>query len=223
MDCLQESVKCKKCLKLLKKPVLLPCGNVICEKHQYEGDVKTIYCSVCDLAQEIPTNGGFTRILFLEQLIEKNIVSIDLGNEYNAAYRKIKQFSDLFERFEKLKADPEFTIHNKISELKAEIDLRREELKKRIDEDALEFIKKLDEFETECNTNIISIKAEIEKSYKLNEWKEDLNRWREQMNTFKKDIELWKKIFEEANLKHDQMEKAFESLNNDLFLNRLAS
>ena len=183
--------------------------------------VKTIYCSVCDLAHEIPTNGGFTRILFLEQLIEKNIDSIDFGNEYNAAYRKIKQFSDLFERFEKLKTDPEFAIHNKISEMKAEIDLRREEMKIQIDEEALTLIEQLEEYESDCKSNIISIKAEIEKNYKLNEWKEDLNRWREQMNTFKKDIELWKKIFEEASSKNDQMKKAFESLNNDLFLNSL--
>ena len=197
-ECLLESVKCNKCFNRLEKPVILPCGNPICDKHQHEDNKKTIYCSVCDLDHEIPPNGGFIRISFFEKLIEKNIDCVNLRDEYKAADEKIKQFPDLIERFEKLKSDPKNIIYDKINELKADIDLRREELKNQIDKEALEFIKKLDEYEADCKTNLSSIKAEIENNEKLIELKEDLNRWREQMNNFKGDDESWKKIYKES-------------------------
>ena len=220
MDVLLESIKCKRCFSKLENPVSLPCGYVICEKHQHEGDIKAIYCSFCDIDHDIPTN-GFPKNRFLEKLIEKNIDCIDLGDEYNATNQKIKRFSELFERFVKIKSDPETAISNRISELKVEIDLRREELKIQIDEESLALIKKLDEYESECKANIISIKAEIESNKKLNEWKEDLNKWREQMNNFKRDITLWKKIFEEASSKYDQMKTACISLYKKFFMERL--
>jgi hypothetical protein len=65
----------------------------------------------------------------------------------------------LLERFEKLKKDQDEKVYSIISELKSEIDLRREELKKKIDEDAFSIIKKLDEYEVECKANIPSIRA----------------------------------------------------------------
>ena len=166
-------------------------------------------------------NGGLIRILALENLIEQNIDCIDLGDEYRSAYDKLEDFSDLLERFEKLKNDPDDKIYSKINELKSEVDLRREELKNKLDEDALSIIKKLDDYEKECKTNIASIKAEIENNENLNEWGKDLKLWRLQMRTFKKDIDMWKKIHQESSLKYDEMNIAYNKFYKDLFLNRL--
>jgi DNA repair exonuclease SbcCD ATPase subunit len=222
MESLLKFIKCSKCFELLEKPAVLPCGNFICEKHQHEDrdDNNSVYCSVCDLHHVIP-NGGLIRILALENLIGQNIDCIDLGDEYRSAYDKLEDFSDLFERFEKLKNDPDDKIYSKINELKSEIDLRREELKNKIDEDALSIIKKLDDYEKECKTNIASIKAEIENNENLNEWGKDLDLWRLQMRTFKKDIDMWKKIHEESSSKYGEMETAYYKFYKDLFLNRL--
>ena len=221
MECLQESIKCKLCFQLLEKPVLLPCGNAICEKHQHESQ-SGIFCTVCDLNHEIPPNGGFVRNLPLENLINQSINRIDFGEEYQLAYKKLNSFSDLLKEFEQLKNDPEYEINAKISELKSEIDLRREELKSQIDEDALSIIKKLDEYEADCKAKIASIKAEIEKSNKLNEWKDDLNRWQQQMRTFNKDIDMWKKIYEEARTQADQIYYDLLDLDHAIFLGRLS-
>ena len=75
MEYLQESIKCKLCFQSLEKPVLLPCGNVICQKHQHESQENQngIYCTVCDLNHEIPPNGGFIRNLPLENRYDKVI------------------------------------------------------------------------------------------------------------------------------------------------------
>lgn len=223
MDCLLEPIQCTKCFEQLKNPVVLPCGNAICKKHQEEsqnlGDA-SIYCSVCDLHHVIP-NDGFVRNLALEKLIERKIDSIEMGDEYDWAYGNLEGFSDLFGRFEKLKKDPDEKIYSIISELKSEIDLRREELKNKIDEEALSIIKQLDEYEAECKANIASFKAEIEKIFKLNDWKEDLDRWRKQMQTFEKDIDKWKKIHKEASKKYNQMSMSYYKFQNNLFLNQL--
>lgn len=161
------------------------------------------------------------QIVILITRIEQKIDCIDLGDEYHLAYGKIEDFSQLFERFEKLKNDPDDKIYNIISELKRDVDLRREELKNKIDKDALSIIKKLDEHEAECKANISSIKAEFEDNAKLNEWKTDLDRWRQQMRTFKKDINIWKKINEESSSKYDEMKTAYDKLYDMIFLNRL--
>jgi hypothetical protein len=222
MECLEESTRCKKCSKLLEKPILLPCGNAICEKHQLEvgENSKAIYCSICDLDHEIPAKGGFSRILALEKLIEKNINSIELGDEYKSTNERIKKFSEVFEKFEKLKTDPELIIHEKIDRIKANIDLRREELKSKIDQEALALINNLDEFEVDCKANIASINADTKTDEKLNGWKGDLNRWREQMNDFKIDDKLRKSIRFEAASKCIVMNSAYQTLKDAVFLNQ---
>ena len=221
MESLLEPIQCTKCSEQLKNPVALPCGNSICEKHQNEDrdDNNSVYCSVCDLHHVIP-NGGFIRILALEKLIERKINNIDLGDEYRSAYDKLEDFSELLEKLEKLKNDPSGKIYSKISKLRNSIDLRREELKNKIDEDALSIIKQLDEYEAECKANIASIKAQIDKNEKLNEWKEDMDRWRKQMLTFEKDIDKWKKIHKEASSNYGKMETAYYTFKDDLFLDR---
>lgn len=222
MECLEESTRCKKCSKLLEKPILLPCGNAICEKHQLEVDEnnKAIYCSICDLDHEIPANGGFSRILALEKLIEKNINSIELCDEFKSTNQRIKKFAEVFEKLEKLKTNPELIIHDKIGQIKANIDLRREELKSKIDKEALELIDDLDEFELDCKANIASVKANANIDEKLNGWKGDLNRWRDQMNDFKRDDKSWKSISFEAASKSIEMNMAYLKLKETVFLNR---
>ena len=222
MECLLEPLQCTKCFEQLKTPVVLPCGNAICEKHQEEckDEKKSIYCSVCDVHHDIP-NGGFVRNLALQRLIEQQIDSIDMGKEYHYTYNKLKYFSDLYKTFEKLKNNPEDKVCSIISELKNQIDLRREELKSQIDKDALSLIKKLDEYEVECKANIASIKDEVEKSNKLNEWKDDLDGWHKQMRTFKKDFNMWMKIHEASSSKFEEMNTAYIKFYKDLFLNRL--
>ena len=222
MECLLKPIKCTKCFEKLKKPVTLPCGNAICEKHQKEDrdDTNSIYCSACNLNHVIP-EGGFVRNLPLEELIEQNIDCIDMGDEYNLANSKVKRFSDLIDRIETLKTNPENTIHDIISELKSDVDLRREELKNTIDEDALSIIKQLEEYEVGCKTNIVSIKGEIEDNTKLDELKENLNRWKHQMKSFKKDIDLLNKIHDESNSKYDKMKSTYDNLYKAIFLNRL--
>ena len=221
MECLLEPLQCTKCFEQLKTPVVLPCGNAICVNHQNEDkdENNSIYCSVCDLNHVIP-NGGFVRNLALEKLIERKIDRIDLGDEYRSTYEKLEDFSEFFEKLEKLKKDPSGEIYNKISKIRNKIDLKREELKNKIDEDALSIIKQLDEYEAECKANIASIKAEIEDNTNLNGWKEDLNRWRLQMRTFEKDIDKWKKIHKEASIKYDDMRMSYYKILANLFLDR---
>ena len=221
MECLLKFIKCKKCDKVLEKPVILPCGNFICEKHQYEDreENNSIYCPICDVNHEIPPNKGFIRVLPLDQLIEKNIECIDLGNEHQWAFEQIKRFSDLFEKFEKFNSNLGLVIHDKISELKAKVDLRREELKNQIDEEALALIKQLDNYEVECKEKIVTIKADT--ILKLNLWKEDLNLWREKMNNFKKDTKMWENINKEATDKYEQMNLSFSEVRKSVFLNQL--
>lgn len=84
------------------------------------------------------------------------------------------QFDDMLERFYAIKNDPETRIHSVISELRNEIDLRREELKCEIDKNALNAIQKLDDFEKECKSSINNNKTNKTLDEKLEAWKRDL-------------------------------------------------
>lgn len=210
-----------KCSKVLEKPVLLPCGHSMCKLHEEEVEgLTTIGCNICQVDHNL-ISGGFPRVIALEKLIEKQIEHLHLGDEYNSTFKQYKDFSDLLDRFERLRKDPEVRIHEEIGDIKAKIDLRREELKSQIDREALKYIDILDDYEQGCKLNAVEIKSDKDVETKLVAWKEEMKQWRQDLNTFKKDTKLWKRISDEILYAYDHMEIDYEQLEEDLFLNVL--
>ena len=212
---LGESINCKSCGKILKQPVVLPCGHSICKCHETEN--QNIECIKCNKSFEIPVD-GFAPNRDLESLLERQINELDLGDEYNSAFHKFTQFEELLEHFNRIKKDPEMKIHTVINELKNNVDLRREELKGEIDKEAMKMIEEIDEFEKQCKSNVLLIKSDIDLDVKLKVWAYDLTNWKRSLNSFKRDINKWEDLSTAIIM---DLQTEYLKFNDELFLNRL--
>ena len=237
MNLISDSIKCTKCKEILKIPVLLPCGHSICNHHvnvdeneskssssSLSGDTnnenRKFECLICEKFHDIPLN-GFLRERALESLLEKNIAKIDLGEEYKSAIDKCSLFSDLLERFTKIKNDPDTRINQEISELKNKVDLRREEMKQKIDKESLEMIEKLDEFDKECKLKAVSLKFDSKLDEKLNNSQKSLQEWQKSLNSFERNLDNWTLVLNESTSTLKDLHLEFINFNREIFLNRL--
>jgi len=189
---------CSQCEEILKKPVLLPCGHSICENHKIEkikNGSKKIMCN-----------------------IETNVQCLKIGEGYESAKERFQSLKNFYELLTQIYKDPGLFVHDKISEIKNDVDLRREELKAKIDEDALELIAKLNEYEKECLKKIKDIqKNEIES--KLKQWGDDVESLKKQLGCFQIEVDAWKKIDTECTSKLVELKQDLVSFEKELFLN----
>ena len=221
MNLISDLIKCAICKEILKMPVVLPCGHSICERHTSEENMThQIYCQQCNEFFYMPIN-GFPKNRLVEGLLEKNIERIDLGEEYNSAIDKCSLFSDLLERFNKIKNDPDTRINEEISELKNQVDLRREELKLKIDKESLEMIEIIDGFAKECKLKAATLKSDSKLDEKLKNWKNSLEQWQQSLDTFERNIDNWNRVSKESTSNLKDLHIEFINFNRELFLNRL--
>ena len=217
MSWLDTVLNCASCDQILVKPVLIPCGHSICAAHSEE---ERVHCKRCSIYHTRPEN-GFTRNLFAETLIERQLNELDLGEDHSRAVESFKQLEDLVSEARRIRQDPELEIHRVIGELKNRVDLRREELKQQIDNDALELIEELIEFENECKTK----KSFAQHSYKLEllmkSFESDLIRLKSDLVSFKKNVQKWKEISARSDMILKSLKGDFIEFKNSLFCNKL--
>jgi hypothetical protein len=219
MELAFDPLICKTCEEILKKPVILPCGESICQLHVGEANSE-IKCVSCSESHAIPEK-GFTLNKRLEALIENSLNSLDLGRDYNYAYNRTLAFESYVERFETTKKQPEKRIHDYINDLKNLIDLKREELKNEIDQKYLSMIEKIDEIEKECMANLDSVRSRFDDKLdeKLNKWKIKSEQFTNDLRSF--ESSKWKKVKEEVDLHIKEIRSELYDFDESLFLNRI--
>ena len=198
MNIVRDAIICISCKQTLKAPVFLPCGHSICKNHIEDDDKeeresnkrRKIECNSCNETHEIPMK-GFAPNRALESLMEVDIDKLDLGEEYNSAFKKCTKFEDLLEQFNKAKNDPETRIHSVLSDLRNKVDLKREELKQEIDKKALEIIEKINEYEKDCKA---TFKQDSSLDKKIGEWENELKQSRLVLKTLERNTAKWNEI-----------------------------
>ena len=149
MSTSKSQLICNICKLVLKKPVTLPCSDVICGEHLHDDSVENdmIKCLKCDKNFDVPRSG------FPSNEKMENI----LTNEQHLIYEEkaIKDaIQELIHKLEKLQnglklkqKDMEVTSFDHFTEIRRQIDIQREELKQKIDEIALKLIDQANERE----------------------------------------------------------------------------
>lgn len=146
MNLFTQSMTCNICNKLLKSPIILPCGITVCNSHIHK---RKIYCEKCDLEHEEPNN-GFIPNLSLENMISTNLNMYDFGPEYKDALNSCIRIECLVDQFRVLYADPDFYIDGVFGDFRDQIDIKRESLKNFIDKEAHQLIEQTYEVEKFC-------------------------------------------------------------------------
>lgn len=192
MDAIKLAIKCNECLNILNKPVMLPCGLSVCQKHIENFKNRVFFCKECEkdhLIEEsnLIVNKG------LEMLIEANLDNLKSGPNYDATFKLCEEFDVTIRDAETLSNEPAYFIKQTINKLKNTTELIREEHKLKIDEKADDIIKQLESYELECNINIDTSDAKI----KIAKIKENIGKMKQQLAN-------WKKILNSFELKEDQ-------------------
>ena len=216
-----DALMCTSCKKMLKIPVILPCGHTICKHHVDEAannnETNHIRCDICLESYEIPAN-GFVRVRALEiQLENKPNLGQQLLSDFNLARDTCESFGEFLEEFNRIKSDPELKIHTVISDLKNKVDLKREEMKQEIDKKALTIIERLDEFERECKANLPLIESNCKLDEKLKSLRNDLEQTRKSSLTFEI-FDKWRKIAEESKSAVKELQTELCKFNEHLFV-----
>ena len=102
---------------------------------------------------------------------------VDLGDIFSQTNEEIKKLESSSQELNDLIKDPKNFIFETISEIKKDVDLRREKLKVKIDEISNEMINKLNNFQKECYDNIDKINYEEKTKDLVKEIESNLNEW----------------------------------------------
>ncbi len=116
--------RCKICSNILEKPIVLPCGQTVCQSHSVEiSSINFIFCSKLHPMQE----NGFPLNQMVQCMLENNLHTLKINsNKLNQSKKKIEDLNNCFREIELLNKDPEYYIYDYFNELKRQVDLKRE-------------------------------------------------------------------------------------------------
>ena len=161
---------CELCLKLIIRPVTLPCGNNVCLRHlRVHSEQERFKCDLCREDHYMPVSGF---------LINKNIQKA-LENtipEAEEVKERIEDVTKVVRELEVLKESPEGYIYDYYEEIKRKVDSRRETLKNEIDLCSDRMIERIESTRSECIQMNVQMKG-ISESLEVLEGK--LNRIRD--------------------------------------------
>lgn len=197
MDIIRDAIKCSLCKRVLEAPVLLQCGNCICQKHT-KGQESAYECQLCTGVHRAP-EGGFCVIKAFEKIIQTNIEKIKLNKEYHEAMESCKKLTFSVEELDRVIARPELFITTMIDNLKSDIELIRDEYKVFIDTSAREFTSELEEYASQCIDHL-DTHEHITHSEQLTKAcakvKKELEKWQVNLNNFESELNEWRGIRE---------------------------
>ena len=190
MSELEDLLKCAMCKQIFTGlPITLICCNAtICEHHKEEQldlkEQKKFRCNLCDTLHIIENNKIFITNKIAQQLLEMKLVqklekvqNANFGDIYAKTNEEIENLELSFKEINDLLKDPNNFIFETISNIKREVDLRKEKLKEKIDEISEEMIHKLDNYEKKCYENIVINKLEEKTSDMFKEIQANLEEW----------------------------------------------
>jgi hypothetical protein len=186
MEQFSTILNCEYCDELLTgSPVVLSCCDAtICSEHiQFKevkvNDTKTIQVYVCELCQcsHNMKNKRFPINKVVERLLKIELDKISLGDGYIKVVEEIENLEWSFNKLNGLIQDPKNYIYEYVSNVKRDVDLRKEKLKAEIDKICAGMIAKLDKYQQECYENSESLKLKEKNDEIINEIQAKLDEW----------------------------------------------
>jgi hypothetical protein len=222
MEAFKQSLKCTQCKGWLELPVLLPCGDSICQKH-VTSESKECHCLECDSIHSVPS-AGFPQNKALKKQLDARVQEANFCKEYTTAFESFKSLEETFEAMTLFKRDPSFFVNQAIGELKAEVDLLREEFKLKIDQKTEILIKELDEYELEYKSSLNSkpVSPKIDKILiESDVVVKNMEKWGKCLANFTPNENEWNLLIEECKTKKIELVDKLDECKQEALLNRL--
>ena len=178
---LKDIVICDYCDCVFDCPVILPCSEIICEKHVEEMKFAnnfddTLKCNFCGEQHLIPKD-GFIKDKRLSKMIELEYHQMDFGKAHRNAHYLCKELNQMIGKYEILTKEPEFLIEDYFQKIFNQINLRREESHQVTEKWYNDCIQEIESYKIEC---LVKLDNESPKEFKL-------------IDGFRRDLQVWQK------------------------------
>jgi len=220
IDKLKSLFTCQLCKCQFVNPVILPCGETICEKdidvYYKKGCTKN--CRFCD-KEHCRGKDHFIPAKQIMKLMELGTPQIDFGKTFDYGKNVLKDLDKTIREYELINNDPNNYIYNYFSDLKNQCDIKREEIKLEIDNHFDSILLEIEELSLEYqrslkHRNSEKIGNEIEMA------KKNLNDWVREYDTIYVDERARDKIIFKSKFAKIKMEKELEILKRNILKNK---
>jgi len=142
---------CQFCQSILKDPIILPCGESVCQVHTEE--ICESECSFCSEKHQSPEH-GFPINKFAQNQLQFGLNMTNLNfNQFIHCKKTVDGLNKDLKEVEVLRNDPENYISDYFDELTRQVDIRRETLLKEIHQYSDELIQKITKLKQDCFAN----------------------------------------------------------------------
>jgi cell fate (sporulation/competence/biofilm development) regulator YmcA (YheA/YmcA/DUF963 family) len=221
-ETLLVALKCSECKFTLESPVILPCGDSICQSHVKQ-ETQEFHCLVCDLIHPIP-NAGFPPNKNLAILINEKIDKLKFNPQYESAFDSFKCVEKLVDEMKLFQKDPYHIINKAIGELKNEVDIIKHEFNLAIENKASEIIGELEKYQQECRCNLdsVGVTNKLEKiDQNIDAIKEELGKWHQTLRCFESNETEWQVITEKSHEYNARFKFELDAYEDEFLLNKL--
>ena len=186
IDAFKSTFKCNLCSGLLEKPIILPCGETICEK-----DLKTFFnhnsdkfqCTLCDEEHELPRK-GFPSNKSIQRQLDLQVNQIDFCRShprYEECKKTLLEADDQMKEIQLIETDPTNFVYNYFERIINQVDIQREKLIEQVNLYSEETIQTIKNIREECLLMFNKIELISEECENL---KENLSRFNREFNSF---------------------------------------
>jgi hypothetical protein len=198
LDSIKSILNCKFCVRILENPVILPCGETICDKHDESFRVKeTAKCPICDEYHTLGESERFLANKGFERLLATEISKLELGEDYREAAKLLDELNNLKSVYDEMGSNTEDLVGEKFLAMRRKVDLIRDEIIQKVHDCSEKIISDINAYEEECKLNLSNVESKIRLSegvFDLSGIKADLSHWRTRMKKLYDDDELCNEI-----------------------------
>ena len=219
LDAIKDIFRCKFCYKIYDKPIITPCGKLLCEKDT-EKFFSSKKCFFCGTKHDIKfiTPIADERI---SKLIQLNLHELNYGRTHKEALAACKNLEKILSLHYELKSNLNSYIEKYFGRLEKEIDMKKSQFISQIRISHEQILSQIKHFKAECNQNADKEKEQLMLNFSLDESQEKLKEWYKFLFIPNFDNEpAWKEVKQEAEMESIKLDKKLKNLHNELLIDR---
>jgi WD40 repeat protein len=206
------------CNRYFDKPVLLPCGNSICQEHVQK--MKMLNCQFCGDLHVVPKAGFELNKNFIDIMN----LNLHLNESQKAVKYSLKLLENVVEEFHTITHSLEAYLFEYIIAIKNKINMEMQNLREDSGFFEQEMIGLIREYDNECKNNLISLKNLNDlNNLEYENLKSDLNQFYQELRAPKLDKRRLNELLIEVNDKIKEYQMIIKNYKTDIINNTIES
>jgi hypothetical protein len=203
MSSYESLLACDHCKQLLEKPLIVPCGFTVCEKHIVDESLTFSPCLFCKENHTLP--------------LKHNIKFAELIDKLNEALRAETAVKQELASYKSLKQQPDVYFEEYFKTVKNEIEMKRERILALVEAKASECLEKVNAFRVECLTSLSQSEylMNVGETF-LQDIDAKLNAWQNELKLDKISRPVWAAIVNDSKNIAEELSSKTEELHSYL-------